>query len=333
MNKIETIKEVLKVASIEKKRSGKNYLKLVFDIINSRKRYGTIVCDYMAYGFSMLDEKYRDQYFSSHKLIKVVNMVNDRSLDSKWTSYKLLKDYYHRDVVNLKESDDIDIIKFLSKHQEFFAKTLDGSGGYGVKFINQKEQKDILNYLKDNNLIMLEEAIIQHETLNKINPSCINTLRIASILGKDGSVAFLPCVLRVGGGTTKIDNVSSGGTYTLIDNHGRIALNGYYQENLELVNNNELIIKTHPTTNINPFGIRIPYYKESLKMVKEMAKKLKTCPIVGWDIAISKDGPMLLEFNAFPGLDMNQNYYFIEILNKEHVGAKEVVEKQLNIKI
>lgn len=332
MIKLTTIKEILKVAAIEKKRSHKNYLSLVLDIIYSRKKYGTTVCDYMAYGFSMLDKQFKKEYLSSHKLIKLVNKVNNRNLDNKWTSYCLLKEFYHRDIVNLNENKEIEIEHFLKKHSNFFAKTLEGSGGYGVKYITQPK-KDLINYLKNNKLIMLEEAIVQHDVLNQINPNCINTLRIASILNQDNSIVLLPSILRVGSGNSKIDNVSSGGFYTLLNDEGVICLEGYYQENLDLIKDQQLIVKKHPLTQINPLNIKIPFYEEALAMVKEMAKKIPDCPIVGWDIAISKDGPKLLEFNAFPGLDMNQNYYFTKIFKTKHIGAKKIAEKQLKLKL
>lgn len=330
---LSTLKDILTVASIEAKRSGKNKLSLICDIVVSRFKHGTIVCDYMAYGFSMIPKEYRKEYFSSHQLIRTVNKVNNRSIDSKWTSYQLLKEYYKRDIVHIEESSQQEVSDFLQMHQQFFTKTLDGSGGFGVVFFDQEKEKVSIENLKEKKLVLLEQAIIQHDDLNYITDSCINTLRVVSVLSPDGTVAFLPSILRVGGGTTKVDNVSSGGTYTLLDEQGVIMLDGLYQENLEHIKNKNLILKYHPVTKVSPYGLKVPFYHESLLMVEEMARKIPDCPIVGWDIAIAKNGPKLLEFNSFPGLDMNQNYYFTKILNKEHVGAKSIIEKQLGIQI
>lgn len=327
----EILKELILTIDIEKRRSNKSFIELFFDIIYSRFKYGTIVCDYMAYGFSILPKKYRKYYLTSHQLIKFVNSVNNREIDNKYLSYELLKPYYKRMIVNIEKDDLESIYDFLNKNKSFFAKKLVSSGGYGVKYLKTSDFKDyssIIDYLRKEELLMLEEEIIQHAELNKLNPSCINTLRIVSVLNDKNEVLVLPAIIRVGLNNNKVDNVSFGGSYTLIDDEGKVIMPGFYQENISGKNHN-LIIPIHPVTKINPLNFKLPYYQESVEMVKEMAKLNTSCVLVGWDIALSDSGPKLLEFNTFPGIDMNQNYYFISNSNKKHSGVKEIIEKHL----
>ena len=62
-------------------------------------------------------------------------------------------------------------------------------------------------------------------------------------------------------------------------------------------------------TNIVVDGYQIPYWKEIKKMVNSAAKVNDNVNIIGWDIAISKDGPVIIEGNRGPGMDIIQMLY------------------------
>jgi len=53
-------------------------------------------------------------------------------------------------------------------------------------------------------------------------------------------------------------------------------------------------------------GFKIPNYKEVVALSKKVAKVVKKIRDVGWDIAITKNGPTIIEGNEFPGHDIYQ---------------------------
>lgn len=329
-----TIDEIFAISRIEKKRSGRNRLSIMRDMVRSRRRYGTTAKGYLSFGFAMLEEKYKADYLSSHILINLVNQINRRELDSKWTAYTLLQDYYKRDCVHFIESSDAEIEAFLAKHDSFFAKQVDSTCGKGVLYVDDhKQNPDRINMLKEGRFDMLEEPIKQHPLVNAINDSSINTVRFATFLNDDLEVLFLPTIMRVSANDSKVDNIGSGGFYTLFDDEGIVQLDGFFQENLDVLVNDNLIVESHPRTGFKPLGFKLPYYQESKALVEQMAKAMPALKIVGWDIAIGEDGPDLVELNAYPDLHFNQNYYFTEILNTPSVGAKKKLEEHLNIRI
>ena len=59
-------------------------------------------------------------------------------------------------------------------------------------------------------------------------------------------------------------------------------------------------------TNIKFDGFKIPYWEKIKSMVIEAAKVNPNIHIVGWDVAIQKDGPLLIEGNRGPGFDLVQ---------------------------
>lgn len=330
----QTIDEIWAISRIEQKRSGKSRLEIVRDMIQCRREFGTTAKGYLSFGFSLLDPKYRPDYLSSHILINLVNQINQRELDSKWTAYKRLGQYFRRDCVHLQESSPEEIEAFLDKHPNFFAKQVNSTCGKGVLYIEQdKHGEDLIENLARDRFDMLEEPIIQHDEVNKINDASINTLRLATVMNDDLEVVFLPAIMRVSSNESKIDNIASGGLYTMFDEEGVMQLDGFFNENPYGLENDQLIVPEHPRTGYQPHGHKLPYFQESKALVVQMAQAMPELKLVGWDIAIGQDGPDLVELNAYPDLHFNQNYYFTKILGQESVGAKKVVEEHLGIKI
>ena len=86
-------------------------------------------------------------------------------------------------------------------------------------------------------------------------------------------------------------------------------------------------VKKHHNTNIKFEDIKIPYMKEALELVKKAAKRFPEVSCIGWDVAITKDGPTIVEGNITSGAI--ENYQLIHyIYNKE--GIKKELEEMKN---
>lgn len=57
------------------------------------------------------------------------------------------------------------------------------------------------------------------------------------------------------------------------------------------------IQKCHPDSKMTFFGFKIPYFDEAISLVKKAHKSLNKIHSIGWDVAISRDGPVLIEGN------------------------------------
>ena len=51
-------------------------------------------------------------------------------------------------------------------------------------------------------------------------------------------------------------------------------------------------------------GRKIPFWNEVLSICNDAAKKIPKCQYIGWDVAITENGPLLIEGNHMPDLDM-----------------------------
>ena len=160
--------------------------------------------------------------------------------------------------------------------------------------------------------------------MSSLNPSSVNTLRIVSISSKtepvtpDGKFVDIAYVcLRIGGGDACVDNYHSGGMAVAVDlQTGCVVTDG--------VNEQGKIIAVHPKTGVTFRGFKVPYFKEALDMVIEACEKNQLGAYIGWDVAISENGPVLIEVNQRPGSMLLTAPWI-----SEKRGMKAVMEKYL----
>jgi len=62
------------------------------------------------------------------------------------------------------------------------------------------------------------------------------------------------------------------------------------------------VFPEHPTTKEKIVGFKVPLFKEAVELVKKAAKIAPEVGYVGWDVAISVDGPVIVEGNCYPGI-------------------------------
>jgi hypothetical protein len=139
---------------------------------------------------------------------------------------------------------------------------------------------------------LVQPLIKQHEMLNRINPSSVNTIRIDTLV-THGNVVNNGAVLRVGNGKTLTDNWAMGGLIVPIDLEsgtlGRVGKtkSKYGRQSFE----------THPMTGFRFFGNQLPFWAELQELVYNSALCLLPLKVLGWDIVITPTGPLLLEAN------------------------------------
>lgn len=225
------------------------------------------------------------------------------------------KNFINRDFFEDGSIEDLE--KFLSNNEEFMVKPKDGLGGMGVYKEYKKNIKDInefYNYLKNNNLF-IEEYVKQNEDINKLCKESVNTIRIMTF-SYNGKSEIVYAAMRIGNGVNNVDNFHQGGMGCKIDLEKGILIGDAIDKDL-----NHFVV--HPKSKVKFDGFKIPYWEEAKKLVLDASKVNNNIHLVGWDVAITDDGPTLIEGNRRPGFDL------IQVLSKR--GRKDIMRHCLGI--
>ena len=144
--------------------------------------------------------------------------------------------------------------------------------------------------------LLLEAPIRQHPALEALSPGCVNSVRINAARDRSGRVRLIGACLKCGGRNAATDNFHSGGVaYPLELTSGRVCGPGR--------NNTDLHDYTrHPASGAYLPGTVIPFWQEITACVSQAMDRVPGMGYVGWDIAVTPDGPELIEGNwHWPG--------------------------------
>lgn len=309
-----------------KKVSNKFRIVIFFDMLYCAFKYGAGYTDYYAFGMYDLNKNQRETILTRTKNNNLVAKFNPKEywhfFDNKNEFNEKFNCYLKRKWLYLENINEKEFEEWVGDLDKIIAKPNNDSGGHGIELLYKKDFKntlDMFNYLKEKNLLLVEEVIKQHKVLNKVYPNSVNTLRIISLKHND-KVHFITAFLRVGNNNSFVDNTSSGGMLTMIDLNRGVTLFPGCDSDMNVYYN-------HPTTKIKLEGIEIPYFKESKDLVEKLAYVVPEINYIAWDIAITVDGPVIVEGNPYPGY-----YYQFPIHTPNKIGVMPVFEKIINNK-
>lgn len=322
------IKAMFERVKLVSKKAKKSKVTIFFDMIWCGLRYGAGYVDYDVIGFYKLTGKQRKTMLTRGINNKFVRELNDKEywhiFNNKNEFNKTFSRFVNRDwIYPIKQSKE-KAIEWIKAHEIFFAKPNNGQCGKGIEKINTKDWEennkleDLYVHLLENNLELLEEPIKQHETMNKLNPSSVNTIRMVTIMNEQKEVTILTAFVRIGNGKC-VDNFNSGGMTARVD-----VEKGIIKE--EAVNKKGEIFLKHPTTKVMIKGFKIPNWEEAKRIVIEAAKLSENVRYIGWDVAITQEGCALVEGNHFPGHDI---YQVAEKMKEGQLGILPEFKKAL----
>lgn len=185
---------------------------------------------------------------------------------------------------------------------DVFIKKIDGECADGVFRIQinngqlyaKSDVVDTESFLRKDERYLLQSAITnQHPAINAIYGKAINTLRLVTVHNrKADEIEVLSCVLRVGRGDINVDNWAAGGLSIGVDiDSGTLRKYGFYKPGFGTKTTE------HPDSHIKFEGYQIPYMQEAITQAKELHRHLYGMHSIGWDIAITTEGPCFVEGN------------------------------------
>ncbi len=296
--------KMLEAAKTVHRETGKSTAFALVDIVRCGFKYNAGYTDYMLFEFYKLTDIQRATYITRGINNAYVARLNDKAFwhlfEDKIEFNRLFADYMKRDWCYLAEMGENDFAVWIAGREKLIAKPVDETCGRGILLLTEADLVSpfvLYRRLLNGNQLLVEQYVVQHGEMSRLYPGSVNTIRLVTMLTDEGPEIVFSCI-RVGNGKY-VDNLNSGGMSAMVD----IATGCISHP---AADKDGIIYERHPATGVAFVGFEVPHYFEALEMVNRAAYVVPQVRLVGWDVAIDKDGPLLIEANHFPGHDIYQ---------------------------
>lgn len=331
----------------------KSFLRIFWEFTWLSLRIKRPACHYFSRFLYRKGRNNLTDYYPNHILYSINQRINNLS-QQQFVSNKLLYQWYFgMNQIPLPQllawnlngvfflnhqphhiTNQNEFLQFLIKVGEhakcdsiFIKKATNSWGGSNTFKITSKSIQENPAFLKKlynliiNDFYLFQESIPQHPKLNQLNPHCINSLRIDCFISQKGKAEIVSAKLRLGVGQSHVDNVSSGGMQIGIEKTtGKLKETAFSS----ITKAAGKSYTHHPTSGIKFHGFTIPHFHEARNLVQRAAILVPSLRLLGWDVAITPSGPLLIEGNtgyditgselAFGGYRKNQ--VFLKVMNE-----------------
>jgi len=283
-----------------KKQTSKSSLSIIWDAILSVYRYNIGLIDYFYFKFYSKDLEERKNWVGTgykYEYDLIMNPVRNRDiLENKIKFFKTFGAFTLHSFCTLQ-----DLIENNNKAAKVLQNTSGkvvlkdalGQCGWNVEVLNTKEYtvKILIQYMKRKGFNLVEEFIIQHPDIQKLSNTGLNTVRIITQINNKNEVDFIGPTLRITVNSA-VDNMAMGNMAAPIDlKSGTIYGAGVFQDIMKDP------VHHHPVTKAKLIGFQIPHWNKVKILCRKAAISNTLNRSIGWDVAITKEGPAFVEGN------------------------------------
>lgn len=257
------------------------------------KFYEASIADY--FELRLFEKRFaeRKTFFTAYQARRFINRINgpenNHLFADKINMFCLMGSFTKREQLVCPPENYKVFEAFVKRHRMLFYKTSNTYCGTGIEYWNI----DHLNIQKlyEKSLVtpaVLDEPVIQHPELARLNPDSINTVKLYTLMCEDRCI-FVAAEFRMGRCGSFVDNIERGGIAANVDiMTGKIVGAAY---DLQM---NRYI--SHPDSGIRLTDFILPNWSKVLRFAEECAR---ACPLayVEWDIAIRDSDCVLIEAN------------------------------------
>lgn len=213
-----------------------------------------------------------------------------------------------------------DIIAFLGQDADFpiFGKPVKGAQALGTVRIDAVDAPSGLAKLHDGRVVsvaslaeeivtdfpdgyLFQTAVEQHPVLTEMAGETLATVRLVTVI-EDSDPKTLYSVWKIASPKAMSDNFWQDGSMlaSLNIENGRIerCVTGKGSEQTE--------IAAHPVSGKEFSTFQIPQWEDAVALVKNAHALFPQVGCLGWDVAMGKNGPLIVECNENPGHDFYQ---------------------------
>lgn len=187
---------------------------------------------------------------------------------------------------------------------ELIIKPIMGHAGRGIVLavksldgivIKTKESECALAEYEFKDKSIIQEVVMQNAEIAKISNASLNTIRLISLLTKSHEIIILSASMRFGVGNAYVDNWSAGGIAVGVDhNNGSLMETAYDKYGSQYYE--------HPDSKVIFKNYKIPCWDDVVQIARKVQGACPFYKLIGVDVALSNNGPVLIEINANPDI-------------------------------
>lgn len=270
------------------------FVRYSVDIVFCHFLYEASIVDYFELRFFEKPHRVRKTYFTTYQARRFVDRVNGveitRQFSDKIFMYRALGQFTKREQLFCPPGSLQEFECFMQKHKTVLYKENDAYCGNGIEWWSS-EKNNICELYKKAMVrpAVLDELVVQHPDLERLNPDSINTVKIFTLLIQE-ECHFIAAEFRMGRRGLHVDNFEKGGLVAGVDVETGAIIGVAY----DLWYNQYSV---HPDTGMKISGFTLPNWGEVLRFTEECAS---ACPFayVEWDMAIREKDCVLIEANS-----------------------------------
>jgi hypothetical protein len=268
-------------------------------IVRDSLRYNISILEYYQFRFFELPSEEKSNWAGTGTMYEFQRRANPpatrellRDKREFYRAYKKFFKHYLYSLDDLKAAPKV-VEKLLASNEKLVFKDATGSCGSGVSIrpVSELTSDQLIDFMERGGFDLVETFVVQHAALNSLSPSAVNTVRIFTQISNERGYEILGCRLRISV-DSPVDNLAAGNMAAPIDpDTGVVNGPGVFSDFTRKP------AAIHPVTGISIVGFKLPFWAETLEMVREASLLHPENRSVGWDVVITEQGPGLIEGN------------------------------------
>lgn len=302
-------------------------VKILVDYLYMYRTKGLSMDEYYEFEFEKRSKEFRDSFLGWAEqgfYLRVLNPIKYYTLArNKYLAHRMLENvgvrktplycYYQTegkvfDCENIA-SDIKDVIRILKNKnvRQCVIKETETSHGEGVIVVKDIEylgqdcklyyfngKDELLSNVLGRHPLLFEGLVQQTGQFSQMNESSVNTIRFMTTLYPDGEARIIATFIKIGRAGKCVDNAGDGGNVDVcVDTEtGKIKYAIQYDGWRKIKD-----IECHPDSGNQLNGIVIENWEKIKAEVIKFQQVFPYCKAAGWDIAITDEGPVVIEVN------------------------------------
>lgn len=305
---------------------GKSLIKVLYEANKMAKHYHCFPDTYFRFGMFMNDFGDVDRMYSYlpqqayarltadkdpryHILVddKILfhNVMRMFNLPVPERYFVYLNDVFRKDDMILTDQEVDEIINRINDDRVFI-KRFRGGAASGISLAVRKEDgyytddgkrlsASMIRETYSGSNYIFERQLVQDSALATLNPDTVNTCRVLTLKDK-----VVSCSIRVGRKGSFVDNAAKGGIVLSLDMEtGRLEEYGLREYDLTKY-------YEHPDTKIRFKDFEVPMWPAVKELVEKTIRLIPYYNSVGFDVATTINGPVIVEINTGTGVYASQ---------------------------